>query len=132
MLTGVLPFEAKTPQQMIAAHLAKPPAPLRGKRADVPKALEMVVMRCLEKEPGDRWQTADELLAALEELPSMSAMRPALPEPPTVEIPVTEPAARAGTAPAGRAWGAGRWLAIAALAALVGLALAARLGWIGG
>jgi serine/threonine-protein kinase len=136
MLTGALPFEAKTPQQMIAAHLAKPPAPLRGKRADVPRALELVVMRCLEKEPGDRWQSADAMLAALEELPSLSAMRPALPEARTVEIPVTAPAAGPAAQPvaepARSAWGAGRWLAIAALAALVGLALAARLGWIGG
>ncbi len=131
MLTGTLPFDAKTPQQMIAAHLARIPAPLRGKRGDVPAALEMVVMRCLEKEPADRWQTADELLAALEDLPSQSAMRPALPEPPTVEIPVTGPAAGRAAKPAAHGWGAGRWLAIAALAALVGLALAARLGWIG-
>ncbi len=135
MLTGVLPFEARTPQQMIAAHLGKTPAPLRQKRADVPVALEMVVMRCLEKEPADRWQSADDLLAVLDELPSQTATRPAIPEPRTVEVPVAaapapaDPAVPAGT---GDRWGAGRWAAIAAVAALVGLALAARLGWIGG
>ncbi|HJS47573.1 MAG TPA: serine/threonine-protein kinase, partial [Gemmatimonadales bacterium] len=93
MLTAALPFDARTPQQMIAAHLAKPPAPLRTKRPDVPQAVEAVVMRCLAKEPDERWQTADELLEALEALPTGSALRPALPDPPTLELPAS-PAAQ--------------------------------------
>ena len=134
MLTAALPFDARTPQQMIAAHLAKPPAPLRTKRPDIPQAVEAVVMRCLAKEPDERWQAADELLEALEALPTGSALRPALPDSPTLELPAS-PAEAPGGGPAGigprTGWGAGRWLALVAAAALIGLALAARFGWIG-
>jgi serine/threonine-protein kinase len=137
MLTGSLPFEARTPQQMIAAHLAKPPAPLRGKRADVPVALERVVMHCLEKDPDDRWQTADDMILALEELPSMSAIRPAVPAPKTLEMPVgrdgaPEPARADADPPVPHAWGAARWMALTVVAVLIGLAVAAKLGWLGG
>jgi TolB-like protein len=41
-------------------------------RDTVPTALETLVMRCLEKKPADRWQSADELLSQLEALATPS------------------------------------------------------------
>ena len=66
MLTGRLPFQAVTAQQMLAAHLAKPPEAISRWRAEIPAQLASAVMKCLEKKPADRWQSATELLAALE------------------------------------------------------------------
>ena len=66
MLTGRPPFVGDSAQQVLVAHLTKPPEPLSARRAGMPPALEQAVMRCLEKRPADRFQTADELLAALE------------------------------------------------------------------
>jgi tetratricopeptide (TPR) repeat protein/tRNA A-37 threonylcarbamoyl transferase component Bud32 len=66
MLAGHPPFTARTPQQLLAAHVSRPPEPLGTVRATVPPDLAAVVMRCLEKRPADRWQTAEELLRALE------------------------------------------------------------------
>jgi serine/threonine-protein kinase len=51
---------------VVVAHLRTPPPTLRAVRAEVPPDLEAVVMRCLEKDPGRRWQTIEELKARLD------------------------------------------------------------------
>jgi serine/threonine-protein kinase len=66
MLAGRLPFQATTAQQMIAAHLTKPPDPISNCRPGIPPQLAIAVMKCLEKRPADRWQNATELLTAVE------------------------------------------------------------------
>jgi serine/threonine-protein kinase len=65
LLTGQPPFLRKTDVETLAAHINEPPAPLREHRADVPQDLETVLLRCLEKEPGRRLQSAEELDEAL-------------------------------------------------------------------
>ena len=66
MLAGAPPF-AGTAQQLLAAHVMQTPEPLSSRRADLPERVTTAVMRCLEKEPGRRFATADELAAALGE-----------------------------------------------------------------
>jgi tetratricopeptide (TPR) repeat protein len=68
LLAGRPPFLANTPQQMIAAHITQRPDALSVRRSAVPPALEAVVMRCLEKNPADRWQHAEDVLRALDAL----------------------------------------------------------------
>jgi serine/threonine-protein kinase len=69
MLTGRCPFAGRTPQALIAAHLAEKPPPLPRSRKDIPPGLAALVMRCLEKDPKDRPSSADEFLAALDAAP---------------------------------------------------------------
>ena len=66
LLTGRPPFTHDTRQALLAAHLRERPAPIAVHRADVPPFLADLVMRCLEKQPDDRWQSADEMLERLE------------------------------------------------------------------
>ncbi len=66
MLAGRTPFTGNTAQQLLAAHVSQAVEPVTQHRATVPPALADVIMRCLEKKPADRWQTADELRAQLE------------------------------------------------------------------
>jgi len=66
MLAGRAPFLGTNPQQVVAGHLTQKPDALSVHRSSVPAALEAVVMRCLEKNPADRWQSAGELLGALD------------------------------------------------------------------
>jgi hypothetical protein len=68
LLAGRLPYEAKNAAMMLAAHLNDTPIPLSKPRPDVPPALEKIVMRCLQKDPGSRWKSTDDLLNALEAL----------------------------------------------------------------
>ena len=72
MLCGKLPFNAATPQAMLAAHVTVAPEPVTQNRQAVPPALSELVMRCLEKHPADRWQRADEVLAQLEAMATPS------------------------------------------------------------
>jgi len=72
LLTGRAPFSATTAQEMLAAHVTSDPEPLEPHRPMVSPALAGVVMKCLAKKPADRWQTADELLTALEPLATPS------------------------------------------------------------
>jgi tetratricopeptide (TPR) repeat protein len=66
MLAGRTPFTAPTPQALLAAHITQTPEPVSRHRSAVSPALNAVLMRCLEKRPADRWQSAAELLGQLE------------------------------------------------------------------
>jgi serine/threonine-protein kinase len=76
MLTGRPPFEQTTAQQLLTAHLTQAVEPVSRRRADVSPELEQAVMRCLEKDRADRWQSAGELLARLETLSTPTETRP--------------------------------------------------------
>ncbi len=66
ILAGKPPFTAETPQRVFAAHLTEKPLPVTSLRADVPRGLAAIVMRCLEKDPNNRPATAAEVLTSLE------------------------------------------------------------------
>jgi serine/threonine-protein kinase len=68
MLSGAPPFAGLNAQQTLAAHVTRTPVPVGQQREGLSPALEAVVMRCLAKRPADRFQTADELVTALEPL----------------------------------------------------------------
>jgi serine/threonine-protein kinase len=72
MLSGHTPFHGLNPQQTLAAHVMQEPRPLGQMRSGLSLALEAVVMRCLAKRPADRFQSADDLVAALEPLATPS------------------------------------------------------------
>ena len=74
LLAGQPPFDAcSSPWALLAAHMTETPSPLAEHRPDVPAALGALVMRCLEKDPAERPQTADELLRELDALVVPSA-----------------------------------------------------------
>jgi serine/threonine-protein kinase len=65
LLSGRLPFEGDNPGAICAMIVADAPVPLRWMKKDLPEALEKVVMRCLAKEPAERYQDVAELASAL-------------------------------------------------------------------
>lgn len=68
LLTGRPPFRGGTPQSVLTRQITELPAPVTDLRPTVPTALAAWVMRSLEKRPADRWQSAEEMLAALREV----------------------------------------------------------------
>lgn len=66
MLTGKLPFVGDTPVAVAIKHLQELPQPLREINAEIPSALESIVMRVLEKEPDRRYVSAADLRSDLE------------------------------------------------------------------
>jgi Tol biopolymer transport system component len=66
MITGRKTFEGKSRVLLMSAIATSEPAPLSHAQRDVPPALEHVVSTCLAKDPAERWQSARDLLAALQ------------------------------------------------------------------
>jgi serine/threonine-protein kinase len=66
LLTAKLVFDADTAIQMIARHLQSEPShPSLRTENHIPRALDKLVLTCLEKEPRERPQSAEELARAL-------------------------------------------------------------------
>jgi tetratricopeptide (TPR) repeat protein len=78
LLTGRQPFTGASPQAVLAAQVTQLPEALTSHRANVPPPLAALVMRCLEKKPADRYQTADELLSQLESIVALSGTEAAI------------------------------------------------------
>jgi serine/threonine-protein kinase len=61
MLTGTIPFNAKTPTGVAVKHVTEPPRPPSEIQPGLSSALERVVLHALEKDPAQRQQSALEL-----------------------------------------------------------------------
>jgi serine/threonine-protein kinase len=66
LLTGKVPFTGETPVEIAMKHLSQvPPAPSTI-RSEIPRDLDLVVLRALAKEPADRYRSAKEMDRDLE------------------------------------------------------------------
>lgn len=65
LLTGVTAFDEPSLLELSAAILEREPVPLQTLRPDATPELEDVVLRCLQKDPAQRYQNVAELAAAL-------------------------------------------------------------------
>ncbi len=86
LLTGQPPFADVAPRHRLAAQITERPSPISTFRPDVPRALEELVARCLEKDPANRPQRGDELVEALERVVARRSEQLAVPA--TLLIPV--------------------------------------------
>ncbi|MDY0165376.1 MAG: protein kinase [Thermoguttaceae bacterium] len=71
LLTGHPPFPEGTLPERILKHQTQQPRPIPTERPDVPPQLVQVCRRMMAKQPEDRFQSADEVIAALAELPAV-------------------------------------------------------------
>ena len=96
MLAGAKPFASDKVAEILLMHRDQAPAPLRQvvPEAGISPALEAVVLRALAKKPAERYQTAAEFAAALEEVPEAATRVSVVSRPPG------SPAARGAAAPA--------------------------------
>lgn len=70
MLTGRAPFIADSAPEALAAHIRTPaPAPSECSEFDIPQQLDNFVLKCLAKNPDDRYQTIAEVQSALRSVP---------------------------------------------------------------
>ena len=82
LLTGRTPFADRSPRQILAAHVAEQPEPVNAWRPATPPVLAALIMRCLEKHPADRPQSADDIVRALESIGSTNGGASLAPEAP--------------------------------------------------
>jgi eukaryotic-like serine/threonine-protein kinase len=93
LLTGVVPFSGETPVEIAMKHLSTVPPPPSAKRKDVPRALDLVVMRALAKDPAERYQSAEEMDADLRRVSRGTAISPVTEEAATAIIARPPPSA---------------------------------------
>lgn len=108
MVTGELPFGGDSLVQVMFQRVSQPPASPRQLRPELPEHVTRIILRCLEKDPGRRYQSAREVVEDLEQGRSTSA---------TQGIQISLPI------PAGKGW----WVMIAA--SLLSVALLGGLYW---
>lgn len=67
-LTGHPPFIGANAVQTIMKHVNEQPIPIRQARPDsaIPAALDDIIVKCLEKDPGNRFQSMEQLRSALQ------------------------------------------------------------------
>ncbi|HEY8144263.1 MAG TPA: protein kinase [Kofleriaceae bacterium] len=87
MLTGELPFSGGSAIAIAAARLDRAPPDPRDLRASLDPALAALVLRCMARQPGDRFASASEVEAALARITASD----------------TSPPSRAAAAPPARA-----------------------------
>jgi len=59
VLTGERPISGRTAQELLVAHITRPPADIKDRRPDLPAPLSSLVMRCLAKSPVERPSAVD-------------------------------------------------------------------------
>jgi eukaryotic-like serine/threonine-protein kinase len=64
-LSGDAPFQTPSAEETMKQHISTPITPLRALRPELPRCIEDVVMRALEKEPGRRFAGAQQMEQAL-------------------------------------------------------------------
>ena len=105
LVTGRPPFSGEGSGDLIVAHICHDPTPPSRRVPGLPAELDAVVLRCLAKQPSDRFASMTELAEALSALQRAATMSGSAPHPmpsllpphlaPTQAIPT--PAASAGT-----------------------------------
>ncbi|MBC8496450.1 MAG: protein kinase, partial [Chloroflexi bacterium] len=66
MLTGDVPFRADTPMAVVIKHMTAPLPMPREANPGIPEALERIILKATAKSADDRYQTAEEMITALE------------------------------------------------------------------
>jgi serine/threonine-protein kinase len=74
MLAGRRPFTGATVGEILSAARTRPPRPLRAIRGDLSAALEAVVVCALAKDPGKRFDSAEAMIAALDDVPALDGL----------------------------------------------------------
>jgi len=92
MATGRLPFDADTPLAVVMKHIHDPLPLPRLVAPDLPESLERVILRALAKDPADRYDRVEGMLADLE---AVGATAPPAPAPSVEPLRPSAPAASA-------------------------------------
>ncbi len=126
VLTGKLPFDARTPMEYIQKHVTEAIIPLSQRRPELklPPELDAVLEKALAKSPDHRYQSASEFAEALKPFGGKEEGIPAsaLPQSSGAAQPHSDPAPPSGSAKSGPT--AGLLIGVAALCLVTGVVLA--------
>ncbi len=98
LVTGRCPFESRGAGEIIGMHLYMPPMAPAAHGARIPAAFEQLILRCLEKEPRDRFADMQALIEGLEAIIATLGTRGS-----SIELPLMAPREEAEILPSSRA-----------------------------
>jgi WD40 repeat protein/tRNA A-37 threonylcarbamoyl transferase component Bud32/tetratricopeptide (TPR) repeat protein len=81
LMTGELPFSGGSPAQLLVLHELQPPPSPRQFRPDLPRDLEAICLKCLEKDPAKRYPTCAEVADDLKRFLDGEPVKARLPGP---------------------------------------------------
>jgi serine/threonine-protein kinase len=87
MLAGKLPFAGEALGELLLQQMTQTPTSLRAIDPTIPPAVDAAVLRALEKEPANRFQTVHELIAALTAI--QTGTHTAIPDPAVARLAAT-------------------------------------------
>lgn len=67
MITGRLPFDSDSAVSVAIKQISDEPTPPSQIKSDIPEGLEDITLKAMQKDPSQRYQSADEMLCAIEE-----------------------------------------------------------------
>ena len=73
MLTGQMPYDGETAEQIALKHIAGVAVPPRQLNAEIPEELERITLKAMNADIRERYQSASELLTDLEEFRKQQA-----------------------------------------------------------
>jgi len=91
MLTGSVPFSAKTPTAVLMKHMTEPPPSLRQLNPALPAGVEQAVLRALAKKPEWRYERMGDFARVLAQAAGLNAARPQVETMPATKAPVPAP-----------------------------------------
>ncbi len=89
MLMGRPPFTGRDDTKVLEKHVLEAPVHIRDINPTIPKEFADVIMRCLEKDPWDRFPTAKKLGSALESVTFFGTRRETTPHEVSLGVPRT-------------------------------------------
>ena len=72
MVTGQVPYQAETPMAVVLKHISAPLPLPREVKPGIPQGVERVILKAMAKDPADRFQTAREMVTALDTAAQMA------------------------------------------------------------
>lgn len=101
LVSGRVPFRAETPMAVVIKHIHDPLPSPREFNATLPDSIERVVLKSMAKNPDDRYLTAGDMVAALEDaiLKASTQTQPHIPDVTMASSTVASTAAPAAPAP---------------------------------
>lgn len=115
MLAGHVPFDGDSPLAILHQHVYEPPPPLAEIRPDLAQITYRVIDKALQKNPAERFRTAAEMAAALEQALAAESGRP--PSAPSPAAEIMPPATAAPPPSRSRLW----WLLLLLPVLVLGL-----------
>jgi TolB-like protein/Tfp pilus assembly protein PilF len=79
MATGKPAFKKETTPQTLASIIEDEPVPMRKLNKEIPGELSTIVERCLAKDPGERYESTEDLASELKTVPEKSSTVAVLP-----------------------------------------------------